>query len=248
MFTGLVEEVGTVERVTPGRQAAILRIRAGVVTRGLAIGDSVAVNGACLTVVAHGAASLVVEAVHETLERSTTGALRAGSRVNLERALAVGGRLGGHIVSGHVDGVGTVEHVEPDGSARRYTVAADPHVMRYVVEKGSIAVDGISLTIASLTPSSFTVSVIPHTSQATTLAERRAGDKVNLETDVIGRYVERLMGLGAAGSPQAQGSPLAQAVSGSQGAQPARDRQPARDARPATSPVDASLLARCGFL
>lgn len=248
MFTGLVEEVGTVERVTPGRQAAILRIRAGVVTRNLAIGDSVAVNGACLTVVAHGAASFSVEAVHETLERSTTGALRAGSRVNLERALAVGGRLGGHIVSGHVDGVGTVERVEPDGSASRYTVAADPHVMRYVVEKGSIAVDGISLTIASMTPSSFTVSVIPHTGQATTLAERRAGDKVNLETDVIGRYVERLMGLGAAGSPPPADASRAQATSDPQAARPAGGQRPAQAACPGASPVDASLLARCGFL
>ena len=236
MFTGIVEEVGTVARVTPGARAAILRIKAGVVTRDLALGDSVAVNGCCLTVVAHDAAAFSVEAVHETLERSTAGALGAGDRVNLERALAVGGRLGGHIVSGHVDGVGRVERVEADGDARLFTISAPAEVMRYVVHKGSIAVDGISLTVTRAEAGSFTISVIPHTVASTTLAERRAGDAVNLESDVIGRYVERLMGLGpapGAGAGRAEG--------------PAGAPTGAR-AAPGHGGVDADLLARFGFM
>lgn len=229
MFTGIVEEVGTVLRVTPGRQAATLRIKAGIVTRDLALGDSVAVNGACLTVVAHDAAAFSVEAVHETLDRTTTGALGPGSRVNLERALAVNGRLGGHIVSGHVDGIGRVERVESDGDAVIYAIAADARVMRYVVDKGSIAVDGISLTVARTTDSGFTLSVIPHTAGATTLADRRVGDRVNLETDVIGRYVEKLMRLGPVGGDGPGVPTPAGGVGNSAG-------------------VDAGFLARCGFL
>lgn len=239
MFTGIVEEVGTVLRVTPGRQAATLRIKARTVTQGLALGDSVAVNGACLTVVAHDAAAFSVEAVHETLDRTTTGALGPGSRVNLERALAVNGRLGGHIVSGHVDGIGRVERVESDGDAVIYAIAADARVMRYVVDKGSIAVDGISLTVARTTDSGFTLSVIPHTAGATTLSDRRVGDRVNLETDVIGRYVEKLMRLGPAGGGGAGDAASAGGAKGGTGASTGVG---------ASAGVDAGFLARCGFL
>lgn len=193
MFTGIVEEVGTIERIQRGVHSAILHIRAQNILNDLHLGDSVAVNGVCLTVVSFHAQGFAADVMHETLNRSTLSALRGGSRVNLERAMPANGRFGGHIVAGHVDGTGTVRGVERDDNAIWYTIQAEAGVLRYVVEKGSIAVDGISLTVATVGKEEFFVSVIPHTAQVTVLRDRKPGDQVNLETDVIGKYVEKLL-------------------------------------------------------
>lgn len=193
MFTGIIEELGTVERVTRGRVSAVLAIRAEAILSDLKIGDSVAVNGVCLTATSLTGHGFTADVMHETLNRSALALLRPGSRVNLERALAAGGRFGGHIVAGHVDGVGTVQRITRDDNAVWYTIAAGPEILRYVVEKGSIAIDGISLTVARVDGQSFAISAIPHTVSVTTLAHRRVGDPVNLETDVLGKYVEKLL-------------------------------------------------------
>jgi riboflavin synthase len=192
MFTGLVEEVGTVAAVEGDAAAARLTLRAPGVREGLAIGDSVAVNGACLTVVDLTGDGFGVDAVAETLRRTTTGALRAGDTVNLERALRLGDRLGGHLVQGHVDGTGVVAAVTPDGEGVQLRVAAGDDLLRYVVEKGSITVDGVSLTVAARPPGAFTVALIPHTIAATTLGPRAEGRTVNLEVDLLAKYVEAL--------------------------------------------------------
>ena len=188
MFTGIVEEMGTVKAIRKGPHSAVVEIQAQVVLEDLHIGDSIAVNGVCLT-----PAGFTADVMHETLNRSALALLRPGSRVNLERALAAGGRFGGHIVAGHVDGVGTVQRITRDDNAVWYTIAAGPEILRYVVEKGSIAIDGISLTVARVDGQSFAISAIPHTVSVTTLAHRRVGDPVNLETDVLGKYVEKLL-------------------------------------------------------
>jgi riboflavin synthase len=193
MFTGLVEELGSVVAVTPAEGGARIRIEAGHVLDGAELGDSIAVNGTCLTVVALGDGWWEADAVIETLERTTLGALTAGDPVNLERPRRVGDRLDGHIVQGHVDGVGTVAAVElqPDGSTR-LTVDAAPDLLRYIVEKGSISVDGISLTVTRADDASFAVVLVPHTLDVTTLGSALAGTRVNLEVDVLAKYVERL--------------------------------------------------------
>ena len=196
MFTGIVEEMGTVKAIRKGPHSAVVEIQAQVVLEDLHIGDSIAVNGVCLTATAFSPAGFTADVMHETLNRSALALLRPGSRVNLERALAAGGRFGGHIVAGHVDGVGTVQRITRDDNAVWYTIAAGPEILRYVVEKGSIAIDGISLTVAKVEEEGFQVSVIPHTGEETTLLEKVPGDSVNLENDVIGKYVERLLGLG----------------------------------------------------
>ena len=193
MFTGIVEEVGTVERVQRGARSAVLHIKARTVPEDLRLGDSVAVNGVCLTVVSHHAGGFAADVMHETLDRSALADLRSGSRVNLERAMAANGRFGGHIVAGHVDGTGRIARLRRDDNAVWYTIQAGPEALRYVVEKGSIAVDGISLTVARVEADRFSLSVIPHTAAVTTLGERRTGDRVNLECDVIGKYVEKLL-------------------------------------------------------
>ena len=193
MVTGIVEEVGTVERVQRGARSAVLHIKARTVPEDLRLGDSVAVNGVCLTVVSHHAGGFAADVMHETLDRSALADLRSGSRVNLERAMAANGRFGGHIVAGHVDGTGRIARLRRDDNAVWYTIQAGPEVLRYVVEKGSIAVDGISLTVARVEADRFSLSVIPHTAAVTTLGERRTGDRVNLECDVIGKYVEKLL-------------------------------------------------------
>lgn len=197
MFTGLVESMGTVVSIRKGTASAVLEIEDRVVTEDLKTGDSVAVNGVCLTAVTvnAGGGRFTADVMHETLNRSALGSLRPGSRVNLERAMKADGRFGGHIVAGHADGTGVIRRVVRDDIAVRYTIAADPKILRYIIEKGSIAVDGISLTVAALEADNFTVSVIPHTAAATTLSEKRAGDRVNLENDLVGKYVERLLGL-----------------------------------------------------
>ncbi|OAT81723.1 riboflavin synthase [Desulfotomaculum copahuensis] len=193
MFTGLVEELGGLKKLTRGTDSARLHITARKVLDGLAIGDSVAVNGVCLTVVARDEQSFAADVMAETLAKSNLGALSPGRRVNLERALRLGGRLGGHLVSGHIDGVGTITRREEHDIAVLVTIGAPPEVMRYVVKKGSVAVDGISLTVVDLDAAGFQVSLIPHTAGATTLGFKKPGDTVNLEADLIGKYVEKLL-------------------------------------------------------
>lgn len=199
MFTGIVEEVGTVRRVLPGARAGRISIAADVVLEGTRIGDSVAVNGVCLTVVEVGDGEFAADVMPETLRKSGLGQLRAGDVVDLERAMPADGRFGGHIVSGHIDGTGRIVEVRADQNAQIVTIAAPQHVLDLVVEKGSIAVDGVSLTVAGIAPGAFSVSVIPHTAAETVLARKRAGDTVNLENDVIGKYVQKLLGSRAEG-------------------------------------------------
>ncbi|HEX5588505.1 MAG TPA: riboflavin synthase [Acidimicrobiia bacterium] len=194
MFTGIVEELGTVRAISPVEGGARLEIAATTVLDDAEIGASISVNGCCLTVVALGEGCWAADAVTETLAHTSLGGLVAGERVNLERPVRLADRLGGHLVQGHVDAVGVVRGREPeaDGSVR-VEIAAPPEVLRYVVHKGSITVDGVSLTVAALGPDSFTVAVIPHTLVVTTLGFREAGDPVNLEVDVLAKYVERLL-------------------------------------------------------
>ena len=193
MFTGIVEEMGVIRGIRKNRESAVVSVEAGKVLEDLKIGDSVAVNGVCLTVVEFFLGGFGADVMHETLDRSTLGSLKPGSRVNLERAMAADGRFGGHIVAGHVDGRGTVRKIERDDNALWYTIGTGREILRYVVEKGSIAIDGISLTVAKAAEDSFQVSVIPHTARETVLQDRKPGDQVNLETDVIGKYVERFL-------------------------------------------------------
>lgn len=171
----------------------MLSIGAAAILSGLRVGDSVAVNGVCLTAASRDEEGFTADVMHETLDRSSLGMLVPGNPVNLERAMAAGGRFGGHIVSGHIDGTGTIAALRQDGNAVWYTVQTAPSVLCYVVEKGSIAIDGISLTVASVEADRFSVSVIPHTAAVTILGQKRLGDAVNLETDVIGKYVEKLL-------------------------------------------------------
>lgn len=193
MFTGIVEEIGTILRVDRGVSSAALLIKANVVTEDLKIGDSVAVNGVCLTVTSLNASGFTADVMHETLNRSSLEKLKNGSRVNLERAMAANGRFGGHIVAGHVDGTGIIKAIKKDDNAVWYTVSAPTQILRYIVEKGSITIDGISLTVAGLDSDSFSISAIPHTVAVTILADKKVGDVVNLENDIIGKYVERFM-------------------------------------------------------
>lgn len=193
MFTGIVEEVGMIENIRRGQHSAVLTIRASKVLEGTKLGDSIAVNGICLTVTSLPNGAFTADVMHETLNRSSLSGLGRGSRVNLERAMAADGRFGGHIVSGHVDGVGHISRIRRDDNAIWYTVSAAPEILRYVVEKGSITIDGISLTVAAVTEKDFSISAIPHTVSVTVLSERKEGDAVNLETDIIGKYVEKLL-------------------------------------------------------
>ncbi len=195
MFTGLVEEVGRVTSLRSSGDAADahLEVSADAVLGGTRVGDSILVNGACLTVGEIRAHVLVFYAMPETLRRTALGDLDEGSPVNLERAMEAGGRLGGHIVQGHVDGVGEVLDVRAEDASEIWTFAAPASVLRYVVEKGSICVDGISLTIVSVGDGWFTVSILPHTRSHTDLGELGVGSRVNLEADVVGKYVERLV-------------------------------------------------------
>ena len=193
MFTGIIEELGTIRSIRRGAASAVLSIGAEAVLSDLRIGDSVAVNGVCLTATGVDGSGFTADVMHETLRRSSLGALGPGSRVNLERAIAADGRFGGHIVSGHIDGTGTITARRQDDNAVWYTVSASPALLRYIVEKGSVAIDGISLTVASVEADRFSVSVIPHTAAMTLLGAKGPGDVVNLETDIIGKYVERLL-------------------------------------------------------
>lgn len=193
MFTGLIEETGKVSSLRRGGNSSFIRIQAEKVLEGTVTGDSIAVNGVCLTVTEMGSGWFQADVMNETLARSSLGSLKPGDPVNLERAMAAGGRFGGHIVSGHIDGTGTVTDIKNDGIAVWYTITADPQILRYIVEKGSVALDGISLTVAKVTAESFSVSVIPHTAEVTALSKRKTGDKINIENDIIGKYIEKLM-------------------------------------------------------
>lgn len=193
MFTGMVEEIGTIRAVRRGAHSSVLSIGAALVLSGLKVGDSVAVNGVCLTATGKDEGGFTADVMHETLNRSSLDSLHAGSRVNLERAMAADGRFGGHIVSGHIDGTGRIAAVRRDDNALWYTVEAAPSLLRYIVEKGSITIDGISLTVAAVTDTGFSVSVIPHTAAVTILGQKGPGEVVNLETDILGKYVEKLL-------------------------------------------------------
>ena len=193
MFTGLVEETGTVVAIELAERSARLTVQAPLVHQDAHLGDSIAVNGCCLTVVAQQEDRLTFDAVPETLDRTNLGALVSGSRVNLERPLAVGARLGGHFVQGHIDGVGIVRGVTPEANAVVMEIEVPVALRRYFVEKGSVTVDGVSLTVAEARPETFTVWTIPHTREITTLGERKVGDRVNLECDLLGKYIERLL-------------------------------------------------------
>ncbi|MFE7106939.1 riboflavin synthase [Streptomyces sp. NPDC057575] len=194
MFTGIVEELGEVTAVEKLADASRFRLRGPVVTEGAKHGDSIAVNGVCLTVVDLGDGEFTADVMAETLNRSSLGALDTGSRVNLERPMAVGGRLGGHIVQGHVDGTGHIVERRISENWEIVKVSLPAHLSRYVVEKGSITVDGVSLTVVDAGPDYFTISLIPTTLALTTLGIKEPGDPVNLEVDVIAKYVERLLG------------------------------------------------------
>ncbi|MEI0562797.1 riboflavin synthase [Brachyspira pulli] len=189
MFTGIVEEIGTVKSV----QSKVITIEASKIFDDLHLGDSVAVNGTCLTVSSFDNKIFNADVTQETLNRTNLGSLKNGSKVNLERAMTLIGRFGGHIVSGHIDGVGSIKSMKKDDNSIILTIEVPKHLMKYIVEKGSVAVDGISLTVASLTDNTFSIAVIPHTLKETVLYYKKEGDKVNIENDVIGKYVERLL-------------------------------------------------------
>ena len=193
VFTGIVEELGSVRRVLPGSRAGKIVIAAKTVLEGTRIGDSIAVNGVCLTVVELGKDEFAADVMPETLRKSGLGQLKAGDPVDLERAMPADGRFGGHIVSGHIDGVGRIKEVRAEQNARVVTIEAPRNIMALVVPKGSIAIDGISLTVAGVGPTTFSVSIIPHTAASTVLASKRAGDVVNLENDIVGKYVQKLL-------------------------------------------------------
>ena len=194
MFTGLIEEVGTIQSVRHGARSCVLTIGCRTVLEGSQIGDSIAVNGVCLTVTSLQPDGFTADVMAETLRRSSLGDCKSGSSVNLERAMAADGRFGGHIVSGHIDGTGIIRSMIREENAIWVSIKTPPQILRLIVEKGSICIDGISLTVAMVDEEGFQVSVIPHTGEETILLEKVPGDSVNLENDVIGKYVERLLG------------------------------------------------------
>lgn len=193
MFTGIVEEKGIIRSLNINGSSGTIRIEARKVLEGTSIGDSISVNGICLTVTSMGDGFFTADVMAETVRRSSLGILSQGSEVNLERAMAANGRFGGHIVSGHIDGTGTVRSLVREENAIWVTIETPPEILKYIVHKGSICIDGISLTVASVGSDNFKVSVIPHTGSETTLLSKRPGSPVNLENDIIAKYVERLM-------------------------------------------------------
>lgn len=204
MFTGIIEEVGRVRQIGGG----VLSIDAQRVLEDVQLGDSICVNGICLTVTSFDARHFTADVMPETIRRTSLAELKKGSPVNLERALTLASRLGGHIVSGHIDGTGEVLSLKQEGNAVLLNIQATSALLRYIVEKGSVAIDGISLTVAAVGDSDFTVSLIPHTREVTNLRAKRAGSRLNIETDIIGKYVEKLMAAKDAGqtaAPEAAG-------------------------------------------
>lgn len=195
MFTGIVEEIGTIKRFNISGNSGCIEIEAKKVLEGTKIGDSIAVNGICLTVVSMSDSSFCADVMAETVRRSSLSELSDGDSVNLERAMAADGRFGGHIVSGHIDGTGVIVSKVQEENAVWVTIEAPEEILNYIVEKGSICIDGISLTVASVSDRDFKVSVIPHTGEETTLLKKKTGLKVNLENDIIGKYVGKLMNI-----------------------------------------------------
>jgi len=206
MFTGLIEEVGVLRGVSAGGEMMVLKIAASVIMDDLKIGDSVSVNGVCLTATTLGDQFFTVDVMPQTYRNSNLKELRTGSKMNLERAMAAGGRFGGHIVQGHVDGTGTIKSVKRDQNAMVFEVTPDhTSLFKYIIPKGSITIDGISLTVVNTTPSAFTVSIIPHTLGETVLAHKKGGDSVNIECDVLGKYVDHLLHYGSAAQNEEPG-------------------------------------------
>lgn len=193
MFTGIIEEIGTIRGIRRGNRSVVLEVGAAKVLEDTKVGDSIATNGVCLTVTTMGNGGFTADVMPETMERSNLGGLKPGDRVNLERALCLNSRLGGHWVAGHIDGTGRIADRVKDENAVWLTVRTAPEILRYVVDKGSVAIDGVSLTVAYVDEAVFKVSVIPHTQEETTLTGKRAGEVVNLENDMIVKYVEKLM-------------------------------------------------------
>lgn len=202
MFTGIVEEIGSIKGISKGANSAVLTLSAKKVLEDVNLGDSIAVNGVCLTVISYRQDEFTVDVMHETMDRSSLSSLKAGSKVNLERAMMANGRFGGHIVSGHIDGTGKILSVKKDDNAIWYQISADKKILKYIIEKGSITIDGISLTVAKVTDRDFSVSIIPHTLENTILAYKSEGHIVNLENDCIAKYVEKLMNFGNLDSKQ----------------------------------------------
>lgn len=201
MFTGIVEELGTVRGIAAGAKSGKITIAAQTVLTDLHIGDSIAVNGICLTVISFDKNGFVADVMPETVQRTAFAQLKSGSRVNLERALTLSSRLGGHIVSGHIDGVGTIAELQADDNAVIIRITAERPILKYIIEKGSVTIDGISLTVVEAQADWFSVSVIPHTREVTSLSGKKTGSKVNIETDLIGRYVERFVTFAEAEEP-----------------------------------------------
>lgn len=193
MFTGIIEEIGTIRSIRQGSSSALIRIEAEKILRDTKVGDSIAVNGICLTVTETHNGMFTADIMAETLKRSSLGNVSAGSCVNLERAMAADGRFGGHIVTGHADGIGKIIRIRRDDIAVWFTIQTVPEIMHCIVEKGSIAIDGISLTVAETNGDSFSVSVIPHTLKHTTLKDKQTGSPVNLESDIVGKYTAKLL-------------------------------------------------------
>ncbi len=193
MFTGIIEEKGKLLQVRMEGVSGSIKIAASKVLEGTKTGDSIAVNGVCLTVTQMDSSSFCADVMAETLRRSNLGSLTKGSSVNLERAMAADGRFGGHMVSGHIDGTGTVSKIKNEGNAVWVYIQAPEKILGLIVEKGSIAIDGISLTVASVSGTDFAVSIIPHTGDSTTLLEKKCGDIVNLENDIVGKYIQSFM-------------------------------------------------------
>ena len=194
MFTGIIQEVGRIEAIERGAQSARFTVRGGHILDGIKLGDSISVNGACLTVVQSDPGTVAFDAVYETLQKTALGSLAIGDEINLEPSLSASGRFDGHIVQGHVDGVGTIASIREVDNSYYIYITASAQMLRYIVRKGSIAIDGISLTVVDADDKTFSVAIIPHTWDHTNLHLRRAGDQVNLETDIVGKYIEKLVG------------------------------------------------------
>lgn len=193
MFTGIIEELGIIRKISISGHSGSITIEASKVLEGTRIGDSIAVNGICLTVTSMASDSFTADIMAETVRRSSLKGAVSGDKVNLERAMAADGRFGGHIVSGHVDGTGTIIGMHREENAVWVTISAEPSIMKFIVEKGSVCLDGISLTVAKVGTTDFSVSVIPHTGEETTLLRKKTGSLINIENDVVGKYVERLL-------------------------------------------------------
>lgn len=193
MFTGIIEEIGKIKSISRGNRSVVLEIEAHKVLEGTRIGDSIATNGVCLTVIFLGEGCFRADVMPETMSRTNLGNLKAGDRVNLERALCLNSRLGGHLVAGHIDGTGRITEKKQDENAVWITVSAGPEILRYMIEKGSVTIDGVSLTVAYVDHTVFKVSIIPHTQEETILTSKRIGEMVNLENDMIAKYVEKLL-------------------------------------------------------